>query len=348
MIIKKIVPRRTELLRILMIVAIIFPMFVLLRGKNQILLVSLSRYLSEIGLLFFTLITTTKSLQLFHYRVSKPRLSEKNLKWQIITEILFISLITPISIIIWDRIFFPEHFRNNGDIRVALFIFFINLFILFIYLYYYHFKDSQERFRMVVANQERLKFEKITAQYKSLQNHISPHFIFNCLGGLDTMIRENPEDASRVIYNLSDCLQHILIALDKGTIQLEEELSFITKYEKLLQIRFPDSISISIFIDKADYQKRVPPCILQMLVENAVKHNSFDKEHKLNIIISSLDGNRLSVSNNCVAKMKPGDQPRVGTGLENIRQRFLLLTDEQLFIQQTDSLFTANLPLLNS
>ncbi|MBK6825670.1 MAG: histidine kinase [Chitinophagaceae bacterium] len=220
--------------------------------------------------------------------------------------------------------------------------------ILFIYLYYYRFKDAQEKFREVVANQERLKYEKITAQYKSLQNHISPHFIFNCLGGLDRMIRENPKEATRVIYSLSDCLQHILITLEKGTITLEEELIFIHKYEELLHIRFPGSIQISKFIDQVHYHKKIPPCIMQMLIENAVKHNNFNSENKLTIIISSLDGDRLSISNNYAAKKEENGQIRMGTGLDNIRQRFQLLTDEQIIIQQTSSLFTANLPLLNN
>lgn len=343
---QRLVPQKKEFFRILWITTAMFPLFLMMRGK-YFSDVAVDRYVREFFFLFLVLGLSTKLLYVFHFSIARPLRFRRNLNWQILAEILFIIITTPLIVTLIFRILFPEFFMPGKDWRMPIFILFITWILEFVYLYYFHFLDSQQRFREAVKDQERLRFEKITAQYKALQNHISPHFIFNCLGGIDALIRERPADASRVIHNLSDCLQHILITLEKNIISLEEELSFISKYEQLLQIRFPDSISINVFIDKTHLQKKIPPCLLQMLVENAVKHNAFDPARKLNIIISSLDGDRLSVSNNCNS-IQSGEGPvPMGTGLENIRQRFLLLTQEPVQVKQTDKLFTATLPLLN-
>lgn len=336
---------KKEVIRIVLIVIIIFPFLAILRGQ-EFYKISPAKHLEELLFLALAMIFNTWLLRKFHDSIAVPGRKPVQVRWKIVSEILFILFITPLSTIGIFLLMYPSYLRPGSDWRTPVFYCFIILLIQFVFLYYYHFSDYLRRFSHSVSVQEKLKFEKITAQYKALQNHISPHFIFNSLGGLDHLVKNDPAKASRIIYNLSDCLQHIVVMLDKTLIPLAEEIGFLKNYEELLAIRFPDSIEIDIFVDAPDYDKHIPPCLLQMLVENAVKHNEFSKDNKLLIIISSLGSNRLSVSNNCNKKIETGPGVQTGTGLDNIIQRFALLTEEQVFIQQTETLFTINLPLI--
>lgn len=341
----RLLPGKKELIRVALIVMILFPFLAIFRGPVFFKL-SAARHMRELFFLWLTILINTWLLKKFHIFLGQPGRRPKQVRWKIIAEILFILVITPLITLSIFMTMYPAYTYAASDKRTPIFFCFLLLMIQLVFLYYYHFSDYLRRFRMSVSIQEKLRFEKITAQYRALQNHISPHFIFNSLGGLDHLVKNNPEQASRTIYNLSDCLQHIVVMLDKTMIPLSEEITFLRKYEELLAIRFPGSIEIDIFVDPPDAEKYIPPCLLQMLVENAVKHNTFNKEHKLLIIISSLGSNRLSVSNNCSKKMESGSAIQTGTGLENIVQRFALLTPEEVRIQQTETLFTINLPLL--
>ncbi|HEY6502961.1 MAG TPA: histidine kinase [Chitinophagaceae bacterium] len=338
--------RKRELIVILIILCFIYPLINLLRGFPFRLL-SFSMHAREIIFFLSTIFLLTNILYFFHRRISASSWFSERVALCITVEILFILVYTPFITFTIYWILFPKYFSTSADLRTITFFTIILYFIQWAYLFYYHFSDYLARFRKAVISQEQLKFEIITNRYQALQNHISPHFIFNCLSGLNVMIHKDPAVASEIVYNLSDCLRHILTTLDKVTIPLSTELSFMHRYLYLLDIRSPGYIEVVENISEEDKHKRIPPCLLQMLIENAVKHNTISAEKKLTISITSMPHNKLEVSNNIIRKWNQELTAGTGTGLDNMVQRYSLLADDPISISIKDERFTVVLPLLD-
>jgi sensor histidine kinase YesM len=259
---------------VLVIVTVLYPLINLLRGIHYKIL-SFSRHAKEFLFFFVSLFVLVQVLYFMHRRIAALPLFREKIIGQIITELLLLLLYTPVLSFTVFFLLFPGYLKKGSDLRTTILFTIILILIQTACLFYYHFSDYLSRFRRALLSQEILKYEKIIAQYKAQQNHISPHFIFNCLNNLNAMIDKNPSQASEIVYNLSDCLRHILTMPDKAMVKLDAELSFINKYKKLLDISFPGSIILVNRIAETDKQKSIPPCLLQMMVENAVKHNDF-------------------------------------------------------------------------
>lgn len=332
---------------VLVIVTAIYPLINLLRGVPYKIL-SFSRHAKEFLFFFICLFLLQQVLYFIHRRMALLSLFREKIIWQIITEFLLFLLYTPVLSFTVFFLIFPGYLKKGSDLRTAILFTVILLLIQTACLFYYHFSDYLCRFRNAVLSQEILKYEKIIALYKAQQNHISPHFIFNCLNNLNAMIHKNPSQASEIVYNLSDCLRHILTMPDKPTVKLDDELSFISKYKKLLDISFPGCITLVNRIAETDRQKSIPPCLLQMLVENAVKHNGISPGVELAVSFTSVPGNRIEISNNIIKPNAETSCPGTGTGFNTIRQRYSLLTDEAIFIDKKEDRFTVTLPLLQN
>jgi len=190
--------------------------------------------------------------------------------------------------------------------------------------------------------------EKIESQYEALKSQINPHFLFNSFNTLITIIEENPALAVEYVETLSDYYRSILQYREKEVIPLEEELELVRNYVFLLKKRYGDNFNLRIECD-APIKTTIllPPLTLQMLVENAVKHNVISKGRKLEVEIAvSPDGRYLVVSNNLQRKMTA--EKSTGFGLQSIARRYELLTDSKIIIEESGDAFRVRIPLIKN
>ena len=203
------------------------------------------------------------------------------------------------------------------------------LFTTVVTLYYWRSREKAEK--------ERDKF-----RLQALENQLSPHFVFNNFSILADLIEVNPEKASAYLMDLSKVYSYTLSHLDHGTVSLQEELEFLERYLALLQERFGEGIQVRIAPDVADLQGTVPPAALQMLIENAIKHNEHTREHPLVVDISAA-GNGICVSN---PKRLLPKTDSTSVGQHNIVERYRLLTRKKVRIEENDDNYSVTIPLL--
>lgn len=191
---------------------------------------------------------------------------------------------------------------------------------------------------------EKLKREAAEAEAQALKNQLSPHFLFNSLNTLAALVDENPQEAIEFIQRFSKVYRYVLESREKPLVSLGDELAFAKSYLYLLQARFGENLKVTIDVSDDDLEKTLLPMSLQMLIENAVKHNVASHDKPLQILIKS-DGRRLIVENNVQRKTFVKDSTQIG--LQNINRRYGLIDRSQtILIEQTPTHFTVKLPLL--
>lgn len=189
---------------------------------------------------------------------------------------------------------------------------------------------------------EQLRKEKLEAQLSSLRQQIGPHFLFNSLSTLQTIV---PDAASRqYILQLSKVYRYLLAFNDNHLATLREELEFMNSYVYILKERFEEALEVVICIDEQLLDRRLPPLALQLLVENAIKHNVVSIEEPLRIVISNQGTDHLSVHNRLQPRLSV--EASTGKGLENIKTRYELLSGKPIEIDDRRGAFSVKIPLL--
>jgi hypothetical protein len=182
-----------------------------------------------------------------------------------------------------------------------------------------------------------------SAQFESLKNQIDPHFLFNSLNVLSSLIEENPDNAQRFTTSLSKIYRYVLEQKDKDLVPVSEELAFAKTYMNLLKMRFENSLFYELPGEIPDSEAKVVPLSLQLLLENTVKHNVVSEQKPLYIRIKIADHN-LIIENDLQKKEVLGD--RKGVGLQNIINRYGILTHRKVQIEATINQFSVSLPIL--
>ena len=195
-----------------------------------------------------------------------------------------------------------------------------------------------------VAEAERLAHITTSSQLEALRNQVSPHFLFNSLNTLASIIPDQPEDAVRFTLKLSQVYRSILDLKDKQILTLNEELNFLENYIFLCQTRFGASISFEIKINDALRHHYLVPLTMQMLLENAIKHNIVSQRRPLLIEVYTEGNNWVCMRNNLQEKLT--EVEGTGTGLKNIRERYLLTFGLPVHIEQDGQYFIAKLPVI--
>lgn len=188
-----------------------------------------------------------------------------------------------------------------------------------------------------------LQKENLCSQLEALKNQIDPHFLFNNFSTLALIIEENPETAVSFVQELSSVYRYVLQMKADTPVALKEELDFIQSYRFLMAKRFGENLILSIQIPETFYPYLVMPLSLQLLVENAIKHNIISMKKPLTIEVCIKEG-RLAVINNLQKKSLPERTTHIG--LENIKNRYRLVSEQQVVITQTESKFMVQIPLL--
>jgi hypothetical protein len=197
--------------------------------------------------------------------------------------------------------------------------------------------------RKSVEEKEMLKRESLQAQLSALRIQVNPHFLFNNLNTLSAVIPDNPLQAVAFVQQLSKVYRHILEVKDEQSILLKEELEVLEAYAFLLKTRFGANLEISIRVAEEKLQQRIVPLSLQILMENAIKHNIVSSAKPLFIDICTKDG-RLIVSNTLQKKNQLMES--TGIGLDNIRNRYRLLGDRTVEVEEGPESFTVAIPLI--
>jgi sensor histidine kinase YesM len=205
---------------------------------------------------------------------------------------------------------------------------------------------SYQQLKDVKLRAERLEKEAAMSQFEALKNQLSPHFLFNSLSILTSLVHEDADLSEQFVKQLSKAYRYILEQRDQSLVPLATELDFIQAYTFLLQIRFENKFNVVIDVSpdsKNTYQ--IAPLSLQLLIENAVKHNRMSVREPLCVYIHQED-EYLVIEN----PMQARDQPEVstGVGLRNITNRYSLLTDRPVSVGEVDGKFVVRIPLLKS
>ncbi|MGE5499175.1 MAG: sensor histidine kinase [Syntrophothermus sp.] len=191
---------------------------------------------------------------------------------------------------------------------------------------------------------EELKRKNLQSQFEALRNQVNPHFLFNSLNTLTTLIYEDQKLAVDFVQRIANVYRYVLQSKDKEVIGLKEELDFIKAYLFLQKIRFGENLIENIDVPAAYEKSQIPPLTLQMLVENAIKHNIVSAGRPLVISIKADGGDYIEVTNNLQKKQNAGSS--TGIGLENIRQRYRILIQKEIEIKQDEKSFTVKIPLI--
>lgn len=193
---------------------------------------------------------------------------------------------------------------------------------------------------------EKLKVANLQSQYNALTNQINPHFFFNSLNGLTSLVRKkNDEMTLNYVNNLSDVFRYILQSDEKGLVTLAEELEFVKAFRYMMEVRFANKLIYKIEANENKLAYRLPVLSIIPLLDNVVVHNRIDSEHKM-VVTIRLDEKEeeLVVSNPIYPKISPPETN--GTGLKNLDNRFMLLINRQIRIENNGTQFCVFLPLI--
>jgi hypothetical protein len=189
----------------------------------------------------------------------------------------------------------------------------------------------------------RLKMKNIEAANQKLKQQLQPHFLFNSLNVLKALIRKQPDGAEAYIKRLSDFLRASVSFDNVNTVKFEEELKLSLDYMEMQKIRFDTAVRFEVSIPEAAKAGFLPIFSIQLLLENAIKHNAFTIESPLYIKLFYSDG-RITVSNN--VRQKTAEESSSGMGLSNLSERYKLLSGDDIRIQSTDSDFSVSIKIL--
>lgn len=215
--------------------------------------------------------------------------------------------------------------------------------ITFIVLLVFHSLHFYKIYQENKVTQQKIIAGNANAKFESLKNQIDPHFLFNSLNVLSSLIEENPDNAQRFTTSLSKIYRYVLEQKDKELVSVEDELSFAKTYMNLLKMRFENSLYYELPTQNINPEAKVVPLSLQLLLENTVKHNVVSEQKPLHIRIF-IDGDYLAIQNDL--QKKEVLQDRQGVGLQNIVSRYGIITDRKVKVQEDEKNFTVRIPIL--
>ena len=204
----------------------------------------------------------------------------------------------------------------------------------------YHFA----KLRQTENAKDLLEKDKLRAELQQLKGIINPHFLFNNLNSLSSLISENPGQAEAFLDELTKVFRYLLRNNDTELTTLKQEMEFIGSYYHLLQTRYGASIKLLLQLEKEYEELLVPPLTLQLLIENAVKHNRLQKERPLQIELAAIPGKKLLVRNNIIKK--EGRVESTGIGLQSINARYAMLNLPGIVVENDTAHFSVIIPLV--
>lgn len=233
--------------------------------------------------------------------------------------------------------------KVNSDESIKLTILYV--ISVFIYEIFYGWFYSYRYYAHTQVEQLRSERWQLELQFESLKNQISPHYLFNCLNTISSLLYKDSHVAEEFIRRMADTFRYVLSHQKRKLVSLREEVEFVKAYYYLLQVRYEDHLRLEINLPKNILDTSLPPLTLQLLVENAVKHNQISKENPLLVYISATDNTHLVITSTKTVAMNPSASFRIG--LDNIRNRYQFFTSEKIVVKD-ESKFTVKLPIIKT
>ena len=197
--------------------------------------------------------------------------------------------------------------------------------------------------QQVSVENEQLRSENLVNQFEALKNQLNPHMLFNSLNTLRSLIRETPDKAQDYLQELSRVLRYTLQGNECMSVTLREEMEFVSAYNFLLKMRYEDNLEFDIRIEEEAETLQLPPMSVQLLIENAVKHNEISNRHPLVIRVCTT-GKQLTVSNPIQRKKTASGGLQIG--LANLAKRYSLLFKEEIEVREDNNTFIVTIPLI--
>lgn len=258
--------------------------------------------------------------------------------------LIFLVVMSPSVLLIlflYDSFSILGYRLKNEDIRLVLLVgFIINIIFETLWEVIYIINKYKES----LAEHEILEQMSISQEFENLKGQVNPHFLFNCFNTLSSLISEDKAEAEKFLDELSKVYRYLLKNNEEGMATLDNELKFINSYYRLLKTRHGEALQLQTEIDKKYLAYLLPSLSLQLLVENAVKHNVVSRHQPLMIEIFTTSGNQLVVNNNLQRKLKKETSTQIG--LKNIAMKYKLLQQNGFHVVEGDKNYMVVLPLI--
>jgi two-component system, LytTR family, sensor kinase len=261
----------------------------------------------------------------------------KHLLIEVIAMPLYSSLIVSLNLLVFSFTPQKEEAIKNYPLAIVISVL-ITLLVTSIYEGVNFYRQWINHF----AKSVKLERDNLEAKYETLKAQINPHFMFNSLNTLMTFVEENSK-ASEFVQDLSDFMRYVLKCREKEVVLVREELEICTKYSFIQQSRFGEALKIIFEVPEKYYHYNLPPLVIQMLVENAIKHNVISAEKPLTINVFIEKEQFITVENNLQKKIS---EASTKLGLANIIERYKFLTPKPVEISETTHIFRVSLPLV--
>lgn len=214
---------------------------------------------------------------------------------------------------------------------------------IFIYEIFYGWFYSYRYYAITQVEGIRSERWQLELQFESLKNQISPHYLFNCLNTISSLLYKDSQMAEEFIRRMADTFKYVLSNQKRQLVTVRQEVEFVKAYYYLLQVRYEHHLKLEVNLPKNILDTPIPPLTLQILVENAVKHNQISKEQPLLVYISAQDNTHITVISTKTTSIKPSHSFKIG--LENIRNRYEFFSTDKIVIKDEDR-FIVQLPVL--
>jgi hypothetical protein len=259
---------------------------------------------------------------------------------------LSLALSIPLAVLLVNffgaSVFWQGLSLSHPDLRWKIII--LLVVVMFLYNVIYALRYAYQHYAFAQLDHLRTERKQLELQFEALKGQISPHYLFNSLNTISSLLFKDLQSAEQFVRRLAQTYQYILATQNKKWVLLREELEFVQSYYYLLRIRFQQQLNVEINVPLSLMDSRIPPLTLQMLVENAVKHNPLSDDEKLFIYISAQDNTYLKIANTRTGAGAEIDSFKVG--LENIRKRYRYFTDKQILVKN-DGRFMISLPVIH-
>jgi two-component system LytT family sensor kinase len=259
----------------------------------------------------------------------------------ILSLVISLSLAMVFVVLSGEEVFWRSFNPKDEDLILKITILFSSS--MFIYNVVYALLYSYQHY--AIAQIETLQSERkqLELQFEALKSQISPHYLFNSLNTISSLLFKDLPSAEQFIRRLAQTYQYILATQNKRYVLLKEEVDFVQSYYYLLRIRFQQQLNVEINLPSGIMNSKIPPLTLQMLVENAIKHNNLSSDKKLFVYITAQDNTYLKVINTKTGMLDGVSSFRVG--LENIKKRYQYFTDKKIEVKD-DEKFMVSLPII--
>lgn len=240
----------------------------------------------------------------------------------------------------WLRLF--DYTTDGADLTYGILV---GIIINIVSLSLWELLYIMDRYKESAAEKEMMEMLNLKQEFNNLKQKVNPHFLFNSFNTLSSLIPEDELRAEKFLDELSKVYRYLLRNNENGMSTVEEESKFILSYSKLLETRYGDGFRLDIKIDDTAMEKQIPSLSLQLLVENAVKHNVVSRSNPIRIVINTSADGYLTVENNLNKKMRKSIES-TGIGLANIREKYRLLNRTDVSVTELDEHFRVVIPLI--